>query len=158
MEYYSPWIRKEILSFVATWMDLDNIKDLEGNSVQFSHSVMSDSLWLHELQHTRLPCPSPSPRVCSTSCPSSRWCPPTISSSVTLFSSCLQPFPASGSFPVSHFFASGGQSIGASASASILPMNSQGWFPLGLTGLFSFLSRERQDTTKEHKYTIPIAL
>ena len=81
---------------------------------------MSDSLWPHGLQHTRLPCLSPTPGACSNSCPSSRWCHPTISSSVILFSSCLQSFPASGSFPTSQFFASGGQSIGASASASVL--------------------------------------
>ena len=89
---------------------------------QFSHSVMSDSLRPHGLQHTRPPCPSPIPRTCSNSCPSSRWCHPTISSSVVPFFSCLQSFPASGSFPMSHLFTSHGQSIGASASASILPM------------------------------------
>ena len=87
-------------------------------SVQFSHSVMSNSLWPHELQHARLPCPSPTPRTCSNSCPLSQWCHPTISSSVVPFSSCPQSFPATGSFPVSHFFSSGGQSIGVSASAS----------------------------------------
>ena len=102
---------------------------------------MSDSLWPHELQHTRLPCPSLSPRVCSNACPLSWWCHPTISSSVAPFSSCLQSFPASGSFPMSQFFASGGQSIGTSASASVLPVNIQGWFPLGFTGLISFLSK-----------------
>ena len=90
--------------------------------VQFSHSVMPNSLWPHGLQHTRLPCPSPTPRACANSCPSSRWCHPTISSSVVPFSS-LQSFPASGSFPMSQFFASGGQSIGASASESVLPKN-----------------------------------
>ena len=102
---------------------------------------MSDSLWPHGLQHARLRCPSPSPRVCSNSCPLSRWCHPTISSSVAPFSSCLQSFPASGSFPVSQLFASGGQSIEVSASASVLPMNIQDWFPLGLTGLISLLSK-----------------
>ena len=96
-------------------------------------SVVSDSLQ----QHARLPCPSPSPRVCSKSCPLSRWCHPTISSSVVPFSSCPQSFPTSGSFPGSWLFASGGQIIGASASASGLTMNIQGWFPLGLTGLIS---------------------
>ena len=107
------------------------------NSVQFSCSVVSDSLWPHGLQHTRLPCPSPTPRACSNSCPSSQWCHPTILSSVhlILFSSCPQSFPVSGSFPVSQLFALGGQRIGVSASASDLPMNIQGWFPLGLTGL-----------------------
>ena len=108
-------------------------------SVQFSHIVMSDSLQPHGLQHARLPCPSPTPRAWSNSCPSSRWCHPTISSSVIPFSSCLPSFPASGSFPVSQFFTSGDQSIGASASTSVLPMNIQDWFPLGLTGLISLL-------------------
>ena len=92
------------------------------SSVQFSCSTMSDSLWPHGLQHARLPCPSPTPRACSNSCPSSQWCHPTISSSIVPFSSCLHSFPASGSFPMSQFFASGGQSIGASASASVLPI------------------------------------
>ena len=94
---------------------------------------MSDSLWPHGLQHDRLPCPSLSPGVCSNSCPLSWWCYLTISSSATLFSFCLQSFPASGSFTMSQLFTSGGQSIGA--SASVLPMNIQNWFPLGLTGL-----------------------
>ena len=94
---------------------------------------MSDSLRPPGLQNTRLPCPSPSPRVCSNSCPLSRWCHSTISSSVLPFSSCLQSFPASGSFPMIWPFASGAQNIGASASASVLPMNIQGRFPLGLT-------------------------
>ena len=106
-------------------------------SVQFSRSVMSDSLWPHGLQHTRLPCPSPTPRACSNSCPSSRWYYSTISSSVVSFSSCLQSFPASGSFPMSQIFTSGGQRIGISASVSVLPMNIQDWFPLGWTGLIS---------------------
>ena len=92
-------------------------------SVQFSCSVMSDSSQPHGLQHARLPCPSPTPKACSNSCPSSRGCHSTISSSVIPFSSCLQSFPASGSFPMSQFFASGGQCIGASASPSVLPMN-----------------------------------
>ena len=102
----------------------------------FSRSLMSDSLHPHGLQHIRLPCPSPSTGVCSNSCPSSWWCHPVISSSVTHFS-CPQSFPASGSFPVSRLFKSGGQSTGASASASVLPMNIQGWFAPGLTGLIS---------------------
>ena len=92
-------------------------------SVQFSHSVMSDSLRPHGLQHTRLPCPSPTPGICSNSCPLSQWCHPTISSSVVPFSFCLPSFPASGSFPMSQFFASGGQSIAVSASVTVLPMN-----------------------------------
>ena len=95
----------------------------------FSHQVKSNSSPLHGLQHhARHPCPSPSPRVCQSSCPLHQWCHPIMSSSVTLFS-CLQSFPASGSFPISQLFLSGGQSIGASASASILPLNTQGWFP-----------------------------
>ena len=98
---------------------------------------MSDSLWPHGLQHARLLCPSPTPGACSNSRPSSQWCHPTISSSVILFSSCLQSFPASGCFPMSKFFTLGGQSIGASASASVLPMNIQDWFPLGLISLIS---------------------
>ena len=102
---------------------------------------MSDSLWPHGLQHTRLLCPSLSPRVCSNSCPLCQWCYPTISSSAARFSFPLQSFPASGSFPMSRLFASGGQSIGASASASVLPMNIQGWFSLGLTGLISLQSK-----------------
>ena len=101
---------------------------------QFSRSVVSDSLQCHGLQHARLPCASPTPRACSNSCPLSRWCLQTISSSAVLFSSCLQSFPASGSFPSSQFFISGGKRIGASASASVLPMNIQNWFLLRLTG------------------------
>ena len=97
------------------------------SSVQFSRSVVSDSLRPHESQHTRPPCPSPTPGVYSNPCPSSRWCHPAISSSVNPFSSCPQSFPASGSFPMSQLFASGGQSIGVSASASVLPMNTQDW-------------------------------
>ena len=108
---------------------------------------MSDSLRPHGLQHTRLPCPSPSPRVCSNSCPLSQWCHPTISSSVILFSSCLQSFPASGSFPRSRFFTSGGQSIGVSVSVSVLPLNIQDWFPLGLAGLISLQSMDSQDSS-----------
>ena len=109
------------------------------NSV--SQSLMSDSLPPHGLQHTRLPCPSPIPRACSNSCPSSWWCHPTISFSVVPFSSCLPFFPASGSSPMSKFFASGGQGTGASASTSVLQMSIQDWFPLGLTGLISLLSK-----------------
>ena len=99
----------------------------------------SNSLQLHGLQHTRLPFPSPSPEVCSNSCPLSRWCHPTISPSVTPFSPCLQSFPSSGSLPMSRLFPSGGQSIGA--SAAVLPMNIQGWLPLGFSGLISLLSK-----------------
>ena len=102
---------------------------------------MSSSLQPHGLQHARLACPSLSPRACSNSCPLSQWCHPTTTSSVIPFSSCPQSFPASGSFPVSWLFLSGGQSIGVSTSASVPPMNIQGWFPLRLTGLISLLSK-----------------
>ena len=102
---------------------------------------LSDSLWPCELQHSRLSCPLLSPRVFSSSCPLSQWCHSTISSSVTPFSFCLQSFPATGSFPVNQLLAFRWQSIGASASALVLPMNVQGWFPLGLTGLISLLSK-----------------
>ena len=102
---------------------------------------MSDSLLPHESQHARLPCPSPSPRDCSNSCPLSRWCHPTILSSVVPSSSCLQSFPASGSFPMSWFFTSSDQSIGVSASASVLPINTQDWFPFGWTGWISLQSK-----------------
>ena len=108
----------------------------------FSHSVIPDSLWHYALQQARLLCPSPSPRACSNSCPLSQWCQRTISFSVIPFSSCLYSFPVSGSFPMSQFFASGSQSIGASASASVLPMNIQGWCPLALTDLTSLLSKK----------------
>ena len=110
----------------------------------------------HGLQHTRLPCPSPTPGTCSNSCPSSQWCHPIISFSVVPFSSCLQCFPASGSFLMSQLFTSGGQSIGASASASVLPMNIQDWFPLGWTGLIlqtKGLSRVFSNTTvQKHQF------
>ena len=115
--YYAEWSRSE---------------------VPFSRSVGSDSLWPHGLQHTRLPCPPPTPGAYSNSCPLSQWCHPTILSSVGPFSSCLQSFPASACFPMSQFFTSG---IGASSSASVLPVSIQGWFPLGLTGWISLQSR-----------------
>ena len=120
-------------------------------SVQFSRSVTSDSLRLHGLQHARPPCPSSTPGVYSNSCPLSQWCHPTIFSFVVSFSSCLHSFPASGSFQMSQFFVSGGQSIGVSASTSVLPMNIQDWVPLGWTGWISLqskgLSRAFSDTT-----------
>ena len=127
------------------------------SAVQFSHSVVSDSLWPHRLQHSRPPCPSPTPRVYSNSCPLSQWCHPTISSSVVPFSSRLQSFPASGSFQMSQFLTSGGQSIGVSASASVLPMNIQDWFPLGWTNWISLqskgLSRVFSNTTvQKHQF------
>ena len=103
---------------------------------------MSSSLWPHELQHTRPPCPSPTPRVYLNSCPSSQWCHPAISSPVIPFSSHLQSFPASGSFQISQFFASGGQSTGVSASTSVLPINTQDWSPLGWTDWISLQSKE----------------
>ena len=110
-------------------------------SVQFSPSVMSDSLQIHGLQPARLPCPSPTPGVYPNSCRSSWWCHPTISSSVVPFSSHLQSFPTSGSFQMSLLFASGGQNIGVSASTSVLPMNTQDWSPLGWTGWISLQSK-----------------
>ena len=112
----------------------------EYRSIQFSHSAVFNSLRSRGLQHARPPCPSPTPGAYSNSCPSSRWCHPTISSSVVPFS-CLQSFPALGSFQMSQFFTSGGQSIGVSASASVLLMNIQNWLPLGLTGWISLQSR-----------------
>ena len=121
---------------------LRNCKDfLYSSSVQFSHSVVSNSLWPHGLQHAKLPCPSPTPRAYSNSCPSSGWCCPTISSSVIPISSCFQSFPTAGSFPMSWFITSGGQNIGVSASASVLPINIQDWFPLGWTGWTTLLGR-----------------
>ena len=109
--------------------------------VQFSCSVMSDSLQSHGPQHARLPCPSPNPGVYPNSCPSSRWCHPTIPSSVIPFSACPQSFQASGSFQMSQLFTWGGQSIRVSASTSVLPMNTQDWFPLGWTGWTSLQSK-----------------
>ena len=117
------------------------------SSVQFSNSVVSYFLQPHGLQHSRLPCPSLSPGVCSNICPLSQCCYQTISSSLIPFSSCPQSFPESWSFPVSWLFISGGQGIGASASASILPVNIQGWFPLGWTGLISLLSKDSQESS-----------
>ena len=124
---------------------------------QFSCSVVSDSLRLHGLQHARFPCPSAIQVTCSNSCPLSRWCHPTTASSVIPFSSHLQSFPASGSFQMSQFFTWGGQTIGVSASASVLPMNIQDWFPLGWTSWISLqskgLSRVLSNTTvQEHQF------
>jgi len=125
-------------------------------SVQFSCSVVSNSLWPHEPQHARPPCPSPTPRVYPNSCPLSQWCHPTISSSVVPFS-CPQSFPASGSFQMSHFFTSGGQSIGIAASTSVLPMNIQDWLPLGWTGWISLQSKGlsrvfSNNTVQKHRF------
>ena len=113
--------------------------ELEG--LLFDCSVVSDSLWHHGLEHSRLPCPSLSPEVFSNSCPLSPLCHPTISTYVIPFSSCLQSFPASGSFPVGSLFTSGGQSVGISASVSVLPVDTQDWFPLGWTSLISLQSK-----------------
>ena len=126
---------------VQCWLTLWS-RQLNRISLQFS-SVAQSCLTLqpHGLQHSRPPCPLPTPGVYSSSCPLSQWCHPTISCSVVPFSSCPQSFPASGSFPMSQFFTSGGQSIGVSASASVLPVNIQDWFPLGFTGWISLQSK-----------------
>ena len=130
-----------VLLFLIFLKNLHTVLEMAISSVQFSHSIISDSLQPHGLQHARLLCPSPTPRVYSSSCPLSRWCHPTILSSVIPFSFCLQSFPVSGSFQMSQFFASDGQSIEVSVSESVLPMNIQDWFPLGLTGLISLQSK-----------------
>ena len=119
----------------------------------FNRQVVSDSLWPHGLQHTRLPCPSASSGVCPRSCSEHQWHHPTISSSVTFLCFCLQSFPASASLPVSWLFTSGGQSIGASASVSVLPVSIQGWFTSRLTGLISLLSKGLSSTTvRKHNF------
>ena len=132
-------------------------REFQFSSVQFSHSVVSDSLWPHELQHASPPCPSPTPGVHPNPCLLSRWCNPAITSSVVPFSSCSQSLPASGSFPMSQLFAWDGQSIGVSASASVLTMNTQDWSPLGWTGWVSLqakgLSRLFSNTTvQKHQF------
>ena len=138
------------VSWVCTW------SGIAWSLLSFSCQEVSNSLGPNELQHARLPCPSLSPWVCSNSCPLSQWCYPTILSSVAPFSSCSQSFLASGSFPVNQLFESGGQRIGASASASVLLMNIQGWYPLGLIGLISFmskgLSRVFSSTIQKHQF------
>ena len=146
------WGWTEGLSYIPLCLDTKS-----NHSVQFSCSVMSESLQPHGLQHARPPCPSPTPRVYSNSCPLSWWCHPTVSSFVIPFSSCLQSFPASESLQMSQFFASGGQSVGVSASISVLPMNIQDWFPLGWTGWISLkskgLSRVFSNTTvQKHQF------
>ena len=147
-----------IYLIIFNWTFLLNspLETLRGVS-QFSRSVVSDSFLPHGLQHARLPCLSPPPGAYSNSCPLSQWCHPTISSSVVAFSACLQPFRASGSFPISQFFASGGQSFGVSASASVLQMNIQDWVPLGWAGWISLqskgLSRVFSNTTvQKHQF------
>ena len=149
-------------SFTTEWLNELFTAESPGKlplicSAQLSCSVVSESLWPHGLQHTRLPCPSPTPGAYSNSCLSNQWCHPTISSSVVPLSSCLQSFPASGSFQMSRFSTSCGQSIGVSASASVLPMNIQDWFPLGWTGWISLqskgLSRVFSNTTvQKHQF------
>ena len=141
----SAWVQKASSGLTFTMLfvcpcDLcDFTRPCQFSSVQ--SSVAADSLQPHGLQHARPPCPSPTPGACSNSCPLSHWCHPTISSSVVPFSSFLQSLPASGSFLMSQFFTTGGQSIGASASTSVLPMTIQDWFPLGLNGLISLQSK-----------------
>ena len=149
----TKWLKtifKELLHLIAS--DINRL-----SSIQFSRWVVSDSLRPHELQHSRPPCPSPTSGVHPNPCPSSRWCHPTISSSVVPFSSCPQSFPASGSFQMSQLFASGGQSIGVSASTSVLPVNTQDWSALGWTGWISLqskgLSRVFSNTTvQKHQF------
>jgi len=140
-----------LFCFLHWFKQASLVEEYCGNSsVQFSCSVMSDSLWPHGRQHARLPCPSPIPGAYSTSCPLSWWCHPTISCSVDPFSSHLQSFLASGSFPMSQFFALGGQSIGVLASGSVLPMNIQEWFLLGLTDLISLQSKGLSSLLQYH--------
>ena len=137
----SRTLRGECKSNHIAILDEGSVASYDDLLLLFSHSVVPDSLQPHGLQHAKLPCPSPSPRLCSNSCPFSRWCYLTVSSSAAPFSFCPQSFPASGSFPLSWLFSSDGQSIGASPSASVLPVNIQGWFPLRLTDLTSLLSK-----------------
>ena len=152
----------EVLNYIlATWQALASVPP--ESSVQFSCSVVSDSLRPHGLQHVKPPCPSPTSRVYLNSCPLSQWCHPTTSSSIVPFSSHLQSFPASGSFQMSQFFESSGQSFGVSVSASVLPMNIQDWSPLGWTGWVSGqskgLSRVFSNTTvqKHHFFTAQLS-
>ena len=138
--------------YVCVWITL-----LYTWNYQFSLAAQScPTLQPHGLQHTRLPCPSPTPGACSNSCSSGRWCHPTTSSSAVPFSSLFQSFPASGSFPMSQFFASGGQSMGVSASASVFPMNIQDWFPLELTGLITMLSMGLSSILQHHSSKAPV--
>ena len=149
------------LPLIGHWVAVSVINHLledlsAGVSVQFSHSFVSDSLLPHGLQHARPPCSSSTPRVYSNSCPLSRWCRPTISSSVVPFPSHLQSFPSSGSFQMSQLFTSGGQSTRLSASASVLPMNIQDWSPLGWTGGISLQSRGLRNLFQHHSSKAPI--
>ena len=146
----NPWIWTVWLSLWICVFELSHKQNNSDRSLavsQFSRSVVSDSLWSHGLQHARPPCPSPAPGAYSNAWPLSQWCHPTISSSVIPYSRCLQSFPESWSFPVSQFFISGGQSIGISASASVLPINIQDWFPLGLTGWISLKPKDSQESS-----------
>ena len=141
---WHPYFISQLSVLEYSWMLfiwVSQKKHARASILLFSHSVVSDSLQPHGLQHAWLPCPSPSPGACSNSLPLSQWYHPTISSSVISFSSCLQSFPASESFLMSQLFASGGQNIGASASASVLSVNILDWFPSGLTGLISLQSK-----------------
>ena len=157
---YFLWVRKCLIisaEYHLYCTPTEIFSRLESPSAQFSRSVVSDSLGPHELQHTRPPCPSPTPGVHPSPCPLCRWCHPAISFSVISFSSCLQSFLASGSFQMSQLSASGGQSIGVSASTSVLPMNTQDWSPLGWTGWISLhskgLSRVFSNTTvQKHQF------
>ena len=149
---FAARLRFQLSAWPSTALTLRHL-----SSVQFSRLVVSNSLQPHELQHARPPCPSPTPRVHPHPCPFSRWCHPTISSSVVPFSFCPQSFPTSGSFQMSHLFASGGQSIGVSASTSVLPVNTQDWSPLGWPGWISLqskgLSRVFSNTTvQKHQF------
>ena len=147
-EYYYEYIWNTFCSsYEKNSLEVNSV---QFSSVQFSHSVVSDSLWPHGLQHARPPCPSSTPGVYSNSCPLSQWCHPAVSSSVIPFSSCLQSFPASGSFQMSQFFTSGGQRTGVLSSASVLPMNIQDWFPLGWTGWISFQSKGLSKSLLQH--------
>ena len=147
IHYFPSALKCQIIGDIITYSDMSLFTkhslffSFSYCSVQFSRSVVSNSLRSHESQHARPPCPSPTLGVYSNSCPSSRWCHPANSSSVIPFSSCLWSFPASGSFQMSQLFTWGGQSIGVSASESVLPMNIQDWFPLGWTGWISLQSK-----------------
>ena len=153
-----PSFNPFFLFLCSSWAPFPaSYQGVQFSSVQFSHSVVSDSLQPHESQHARPPCPSPTPGVHSNSCPSSLWCHPAISSSVVLFSSCRQSLPASESFPMSQLFAWGGQSTGVSASASVLPMNTRNWSLLEWTGWICLqskgLSRVFSNTTvQKHQF------